>query len=88
MGELKGMSYQEMVIWGQYRRKHGPFTMQARLEYQLALLAAIQTGEKDLTKFIPWHVEPDATPDGVALLLTALNRGTKHGVAESGHPHA
>lgn len=76
-----------MLIWGQYRKKNGPFSLQARLEYHLALLAAIHTGEKDLTKFIPWHVEPDATPDGVALMLTALNRGQKHGIAESGHPH-
>lgn len=82
------MSYAEAMVWGLYRKKHGPFTVQARLEYQLALLAAVQTGEKDLTKFIPWHVEPDATPDGVALMLTALNRGKKHGIAESGQPHA
>lgn len=75
-------------MWGLYQKKHGPLTMQRRLEYQLALLAALHTGEKDLTKFVPWYTEPDATPDGVALMLTALNRGSKHGIAESGHPNA
>jgi hypothetical protein len=82
------MSFEEAMGWGQYRKKHGPFTVQSRVEYGFALLAAIQTGEKDLTKFIPWHVEPEATPEGVEAILKSLSRGKKNGVAEPGHSHS
>lgn len=62
--ELKErLTYEEAMLWGMYRQKHGPFTVQARVEYGFALLAAIQTGEKDLKKFVPWHVEPELTPE-------------------------
>lgn len=60
MQELKeGMSYEEAMKWGQYRKRHGPFDLQSRLEYHLALLAAMQAREKNLKKFIPWYTEPE-----------------------------
>lgn len=58
--ELKeGMSYEEAMMWGLYRKRHGPFDLQSRMEYQMALLAALQTREKNLKKFVPWYVEPE-----------------------------
>ena len=53
------MSYEEAMVWGQYRKRRGPFDLQSRIEYHLALLAAIQTGERNLKKFVPWYVEPE-----------------------------
>lgn len=76
VGRLKKeMSFEEAVIWGLYRKRHGPFTVQARNEYGFALLAAIQTGQKDLKKFIPWYVEPEVeiTPQQMFLGLKAVS---------------
>lgn len=53
------MSYEEAMMWGLYRQRHGPFSLQARQEYQFSLLAALQTREKNLKKFIPWYAEPE-----------------------------
>lgn len=78
VSELKeGMSYEEAGKWGQYRKKHGPFTVQARVEYGFALLAAIQTGEKSLKKFIPWSEEEEATPEGIFGALNLVTKGVK-----------
>lgn len=84
--ELKeGMSYEEAQLWGLYRKRHGPFTLQARNEYGFALLAAIQTGEKNLKKFIPWYVEPEVemTPQmmfsGIKSVSTKNNARARNG---------
>lgn len=62
--ELKDkLSYEEAMQWGLYRKKNGPFSIQKRVEYGFALQAAIQTGTKDLRKFIPWLQEEELTPD-------------------------
>jgi hypothetical protein len=76
VGRLKReMSFEEAVIWGLYRKRHGPFTVQARNEYGFALLAAIQTGQKDLKKFIPWYVEPEVemTPQQMLMGLKSVS---------------
>lgn len=53
------MTYEEAMVWGLYRKRHGPLSLQTRQEYQFSLLAALQTREKNLKKFIPWYVEPE-----------------------------
>jgi hypothetical protein len=76
VGELKRkMTFEEAVTWGLYRKRHGPFTVQARTEYGFALLAAIQTNTKDLRKFIPWHVEQEIemTPKQMLTGLQAVS---------------
>lgn len=72
------MSYEEAMVWGQYRKKHGPFTVQKRVEYGFAVLAAIQTGEKDLTKFIPWREPPELTPEMMFAQIKGASR--KNGI--------
>lgn len=76
VGRLKKeMSFEEAVIWGLYRKRHGPFTVQDRNEYGFALLAAIHTGQKDLKKFIPWYVEPEVeiTPQQMLMGLKSVS---------------
>lgn len=80
VGKMKQeMSFQEAVLWGLYRKKHGPFSLQPRMEYGFALLAAIQTGQKDLRKFIPWHHEEEVelTPQQMFLGLKAVSAKNK-----------
>jgi len=75
VGQIKKMSFEEAQIWGLYRKRHGPFTSQARIEYGFALLAAIHTGQKDLKKFIPWYVEPEVeiTPQQMLMGLKSVS---------------
>lgn len=73
--ELKDkLSYEEAMQWGLYRKKNGPFSVQKRVEYGFALLAAIQTGNKDLKKFIPWlHEDVEITPEMMLAQLKTVS---------------
>lgn len=74
--ELKDkLSYEEAMQWGLYRKKNGPFSIQKRVEYGFALLAAIQTGSKDLKKFIPWlsEQEVEITPEMMLAQLKTVS---------------
>lgn len=83
--ELKeGMDHEEAMRWGLYRKKYGPFDLQQRMQYQLALLAAIQAGEKKLTKFIPWYVEPEVELTPQAMLAGLRTASTKNRVRANG----
>lgn len=76
--ELKDkLSYEEAMQWGLYRKKNGPFSIQKRVEYGFALLATIQTGGKDLRKFIPWLEPEELTPDVMLAQLKGISAKNK-----------
>lgn len=75
VSDLKAkLTVDDAIKWGLYRKKHGPLDIQQRMEYGFALLAGIQTGERDLKKFIPWREPPELTPEMMFAQIKGASR--------------